>query len=207
MSQYSRTHQCWPDCKSCGGPALKLPALSHSSHFIKPQACEPQSAEIDCVCFFVVYFFFIFSGDIVNIVYEVEVSPGHVGAGHESWAFGLHFTNKLSLLQTGGKTATHFLSNSQHRSGPAALCISAWQQECARSRSQRLPELWLYMAQHWAFQHDIHLETNPSDCVAISTKMQLVFWQESDYFSFVKLQRFQLQELCFQFDFPDSFLY
>ncbi|KAK2919699.1 hypothetical protein Q8A73_001903 [Channa argus] len=49
-------------------------------------------------------------GDIVNMVYEVEVSPGHIRAGHERRALGLHFTNKLSLLQTGGKAAPHFFS-------------------------------------------------------------------------------------------------
>lgn len=43
------------------------------------------------------------------MVYESEVSKGHMRAGHESQALCLHFTNKLSPLQTDGKAATHFL--------------------------------------------------------------------------------------------------
>lgn len=88
------------------GLALKLPAHSHSSHFIKLQASEPHKCW-NCVS---VFFLSFFPGDIVNMVYEVEVSPGHMRAGHESQALGLHFTNKLSLLQTGGKAAPHFFS-------------------------------------------------------------------------------------------------
>lgn len=92
----------------CQRLALKLLARSHSSHFIKLQASEACKCwNRLCQCFF---FFFFLPGDIFNMVYEVEVSPGHMRAGHESQALGLHFTNKLSLLQTGGKAAPNFFS-------------------------------------------------------------------------------------------------
>lgn len=112
MSQNVIRFQCLSVRESCQGMALKLPALSHSSHFIKLQASEPHKCwnrlcQSVCVC---VFSFLFFPGNIVSMVYEAEVSPGHMRAGHESQALCLHFTNKLSLLQTGGKAAPHFFS-------------------------------------------------------------------------------------------------
>ncbi len=109
MSQYSETFLMFV-CESCQGLALKLPALCHSSHFITLQASQPHKYwNRLCQCFLFIYLF-IFSGNIVNMVCEAEVSPGHMRAAHESQALGLHFTNKLSLLQTSGKAAPHFFS-------------------------------------------------------------------------------------------------
>lgn len=77
------------------------------------------------------------------MVYEAEVSPGHTRAGHESLVLGLHFTNKLSQLQTGGKAAPHFFSfHFQYPTplmagGSLFIPLSTWQQECARNRGQR----------------------------------------------------------------------
>lgn len=50
-----RAFHCLSVCKSCQGLALKLPAHSHSSHFIKLQASEPHKCWkrlCQCVCFF-----------------------------------------------------------------------------------------------------------------------------------------------------------
>lgn len=105
MSQHLRLFPCSTVGETRQGTALKLPPLSHSSHFRKLQASECWNKLCRGISIFIISLFFWGGGGLVNMVYEAKISSGHTRAGHESC---LYFTNKLSLLQTGGKAAPHF---------------------------------------------------------------------------------------------------